>query len=72
MKTLEQIRIEAKLKLWDTPGFFQFIGDLEKLIESQNTKNLSYNLRVLKMIYMKEIWELEESQQKFKQGKLPL
>lgn len=29
MKSTEEQRIEVKLRLWQTPGFYQFINDLE-------------------------------------------
>lgn len=68
MKTLEQMRIEAKLKLWETPGFFQFIEDLSKDI---NHYNLDIYVDILKKKYEKRLEELGPKT-KFKQGKLPL
>lgn len=68
MKTLEQIRIETKLKLWDTPGFFQFLEDLSKKIKKDH---LDYYSNEVKKDYEKELEELKPKS-KFKQGKLPL
>lgn len=30
MKSTEEQRLQVKLKLWQTPGFYQFLNDLEK------------------------------------------
>lgn len=70
MKTLEQIRIEAKLKLWDTPGFFQFIEDLTALSQYYED-NIPNDINFIKRKYEKELKKLEPKS-KFKQGKLPL
>lgn len=67
MKTLEQMRIEAKLKLWETPGFFQFLDDLEQFMGHPVVK-ISNNIR---NDYVKRLKELAP-ETKFKQGKLPL
>lgn len=74
MKTPEQIRIEAKLELWNTPGFSQFLEDLEKLVAESGTKSPAYHARVLKVGYLRRKWEIEDEDKgsKFKQIKLPL
>ena len=69
MKTPEQIRIENKLKLWDTPGFFQFIEDLSKV--SPDYGDVDYDIALLRREYERRLRELEPKS-KFKQGKLPL
>lgn len=69
MKTNEQVRIETKLKLWETPGFFQFIEDLAEYHGSES--NLKLNVESVKRNYLYRLKELEKDN-KFKQGKLPL
>lgn len=65
----EKQRIEAKLKLWETPGFFQFIEDLNKYME---VVPITTHIEALKRLYIKRLKELNNTNSKFKQGKLPL
>lgn len=65
----EKQRLEAKLKLWDTPGFLQFIQDLADY--SSPVINTWNNVNVLKRKYEKKLEDLKPKS-KFKQGKLPL
>ena len=69
MKTLEQTRIETKLKLWETPGFYQFIKDLSDRAPSGSY--IGFSVESLRIKYIERLKELE-SKSKFKQGKLPL
>jgi hypothetical protein len=68
MKTPEQMRIENKLKLWETPGFFQFIEDLSKEVSHSN---LDIYVDIVKRKYQQRLEELSPKS-KFKQGKLKL
>jgi len=65
----EKQRIEIKLKLWETPGFFQFIDDLSKYVD---IVDLSTSIDAIKRNYISRLKEIDESNSKFKQGKLPL
>ena len=49
----EKQRIEAKLKLWETPGFLQFIQDLADY--SGPVINTWNNVNVLKRKYEKKL-----------------
>lgn len=72
MKSPEQVRIEAKLNLWETPGFFQFLEELE--FEMPGNKFGPTMLQIvdsMKKGYQEKLKELEPKS-KFKQGKLPL
>lgn len=68
MKTAEQIRIEVKLKLWETPGFSQFLEDL------QNYKGIEQDIHtaagVVRRMYIEEMKKAEEKG-KLKQTKIP-
>lgn len=70
MKNPEQIRLENKLKLWDTPGFSQFLEDLQQVMGYNST--LLKATQLLKREYKERLKEVEEKKNKFKQGKLPL
>lgn len=63
-------RLEIKLKLWDTPGFHQFLGDLAQY--SGEESPVWNNIHALYAIYKKELQELKEKQAIFKQGKLEI
>ena len=65
----EKQRIEIKLKLWETPGFFQFIDDLSKYVD---IVDLNTSIDAIKRNYISRLKEIDESNSKFKQGKLPL
>jgi len=68
MKNIEKERIEAKLKLWETPGFSQFVADLDPFMPF----GCIFQVHNLKKIYQKKLQEIEEKESKFKQGKLEL
>jgi len=61
------IRLKAKLLLWETPGFSQFIEDLS--IQLGPEFNVKDNTETLRKKYLKEIQDMEPTS-KFKQGKL--
>lgn len=65
----EKQRIEAKLKLWETPGFFQFIDDLSRYID---ILEIGTSIEAIRKNYISRLKEIDESNSKFKQGKLPL
>lgn len=67
MKNPNIDRLEAKLKLWDTPGFSQFLEDLGNYTF---ICPVGKNAEVIKRLYRQELKELKEKQNKFKQGKL--
>lgn len=69
MRNPEKERLEAKLKLWETPGFMQFIVDLYTYMDNDNIAKF---VGILKNQYMLRVKELEEAESKFKQGKLEL
>lgn len=68
MKNVEKDRLEAKLKLWDTPGFSQFVADLDPFM----TFGCISQVNNLKKVYQRKLKEIEENESKFKQGKLEL
>lgn len=69
MKTLEVIRLETKLALWNTPGFSQFLKDLQdyKGIES----DILFASEVVRKKYVNRIKEITSSGG-LKQGELGL
>lgn len=69
MRNVEKERIEAKLKLWDTPGFSQFLQDLALFKTDPDIEGFSNNLKTMYSLRLKE---LEEEGNKFKQTKLDL
>lgn len=69
MINLEKERIEAKLKLWDTPGFNQFLNDFATYLD---LFDLPLGAQVLKRSYLGRLEEIKEAESKFKQGKLDL
>lgn len=53
MRTVQQIRLENKLKLWETPGFDQF---LEDLIAIKGTEcDIRTEILALKLLYKEEL-----------------
>lgn len=64
----EILRLSAKLNLWDTPGFFQFIHDLGELKGPEC--DIVKDIRVLKSLYDKRMKELTSNSNNFKQGEL--
>lgn len=67
MKTLEQLRAESKLKLWDTPGFSQFIEDLHAMMGP--LVSVKEQAQALKNHYSKQIDRKDDGE--LKQIKLP-
>lgn len=56
MKTAQQTRLENKLKLWDTPGFSQFIEDL---IDTKGPEcDIRREVVVLRRLYMQKLKEI--------------
>lgn len=70
MRNPEKERIEAKLNLWNTPGFFQFIEDLDK----QTLSGCKEGVANLKTLYTARLNYIKGKEQKgnFKQGDLGL
>lgn len=66
MNNPQKERAEAKLKLWDTPGFSQFLHDLAVYMDNSTLITFS---EVLRKQYKAK---LEEEKTKFKQGNLGL
>ena len=66
-------RIKAKLELWNTPGFSQFIEDMQN-VDGQvvDIVMLSKCLRHCYIAKLDRLKDEEEAKQKFKQGKLEL
>lgn len=69
MRNPEKERIEAKLKLWDTPGFSQFLEDLNLYLDLVNIHTAA---NAVKRMYNNELKEIEDQGNKFKQTKLDL
>jgi hypothetical protein len=65
MKNPEIERLQAKLKLWETPGFSQFIEDLDGYKSDLFGAKLA--CESLKRIYQYNLNKLEENESKFKQ-----
>ncbi len=70
MNNPQKERLLAKLKFWETPGFAQFIDDLDRY--KGKVFNILGSVEALKRIYKSKIKEIEDRENKFKQGKLPL
>lgn len=72
MKNIEKERLEAKLRLWETPGFSQFLEDLSGEIWA--TDSVSEAVHIVRDEYLKRLKEIEETEEgsKFKQTKLDL
>ena len=61
-------RLEAKLKLWDTPGFSQFIEDMAgQMFPPCDIKGATEGM---KKLYQRQLKDLKEANSK--QGKLGL
>lgn len=69
MRNPEKERLEAKLKLWETPGFSQFLEDLRRTLDNPAIHEIAL---AIKLGYELELEKLKEEQSKFKQGKLDL
>lgn len=63
-------RLENKLRLWETPGFFQFIEDLAEYMGPE--VSLQSNVATMKKLYENQLKRIEEQDNKFKQGELDL
>ncbi len=70
MTNIHEIRLKAKLALWDTPGFGQFLTDLIRFMGPES--RVEVNIKAIKLLYEKQLKEEEEKKSKFKQAKLPL
>lgn len=68
-KALETSRLVPKLKLWETPGFFQFIEDLSQLKGKEC--DIKGTVEALKKIYTNRMKELAP-EGKFIQTKLEI
>lgn len=68
-KALETSRLVPKLKLWDTPGFFQFIEDLSQLKGKEC--DIKGTVDALRRIYVARMKELAPKS-KFVQTKLDI
>ena len=66
LNNLEIDRILKKLKLWETPGFFQFIEDLNNLKGKECS--IKGEVESLRKIYLKKLEYPSEG--KFKQIKM--
>jgi hypothetical protein len=74
MRNPEKERLEAKLNLWETPGFSQFLEDLYGEIWGAN-ESVSDTVEEIKKGYLQQLEWIrmdEEDQGKFKQTKLDL
>ena len=56
MKSTEEQRLEVKLKLWQTPGFYQFINDLEK--QKGAECGIKEEVEVMRRLYVARLKEL--------------
>lgn len=56
MKSTEEQRLEVKLRLWSTPGFYQFLNDLQvqKGVEC-DIKEVAETVRKLYITRIKEL-----------------
>lgn len=69
MRNVKKERIEAKLKLWDTQGFSQF---LEDLIQYCDIIDLRSSIKAIKKGYEADLMEINNKNSKFKQTKLDI
>lgn len=71
MRNPEIDRLEAKLKLWDTPGFSQFLQDL--IDYTGFPCPVANNVEAIRRHYQARLKGLKTQQEgKFKQGELEL
>ncbi len=66
---IAQARLINKLELWNTPGFLQFIEDLQEGLGP--LVGVREQVEVQKHLYTKALQELQPKP-KFKQTKLPI
>ncbi len=72
MNQLAQIeRLEAKLKLWVTPGFSQFLVDMDNYFY-EGGNNIQDAAELYRKLYQGELNVLKDKQNKLKQTKLDL
>jgi hypothetical protein len=56
MKSTEEQRLEVKLRLWQTPGFYQFLKDLqEQKGPESDIKQVAETVRRLYIARIKEL-----------------
>lgn len=55
MRNVEKERLINKLKLWETPGFSQFLNDLSVYIDNKNLVNFADALKIMYQNKLKEI-----------------
>ena len=74
MRNPTKERLEAKLKLWETPGFSQFLEDLAGEVwgADPGVTEAAHNLKDEYLRGLEWIRMHEEDNSKFKQGKLDL
>ncbi len=70
MINIEEERLKMKLGLYQSPGFNQFINDLQGYIGPE--VDLLTHVNAVKRLYITRLEEIKEPKSKFKQGKLPL
>ena len=56
MKSTEEQRLEVKLRLWQTPGFYQFIKDLEA--QKGPECGIKQEIETLRLTYIARIKEI--------------
>jgi len=68
---IHEERLKCKLALWDTPGFFQFIKELDEAVG--DLVSITEQVEIQRKLYQKQLDEIEiQPKPKFKQSKLPL
>lgn len=72
MRNAEVDRLEAKLKLWETPGFSQFLNDLDEEVWTMSNRLPSETALILRKRYFNKLKKLETQESKYKQGELDL
>ena len=70
MTSQKRERLENKLKLWETPGFLEFVEDLQNLPD--NPVDMKQAVLILQAGYKLDMMELDRKGRKFKQGELGL
>lgn len=66
MINIHEERLKQKLALWDIPGFFNFINDLQAIMSETDIMS---QVQGLKRKYKEELKEIQPKG-KFKQGRL--
>ena len=70
MLNVHEERLKTKLLFWSSPGFSQFLADLQDQCGPET--NILGNAETLRKKYKKALDDMEEKKLKLKQGKLPL